>query len=101
MARLSTDLSEQQIKQLNILRAKKSNADRARAEYNRAFHEDCVEQHLTKDFYDICVSLEIEDSINMQKLKDYLQSDNFKDYAYRKIFTRDDDEQEYMDMNLY
>jgi hypothetical protein len=94
MVKLSTDLSEQQIKQLNDLRAKKANADRARLEYNKAFQMDCIEQHLTKDWYEICMALEIDDSTNMQRLKEYLQGDKFKDFAHRKIFTYGESEQQ-------
>lgn len=57
----------------------------------KEFLKQAKEQHLTKDFYEICKSLLIEkDKQNIKNLKSYLLSDSFQKYAYEHILKFND-----------
>lgn len=59
------------------------------------FLRKCKSQNLTKDFYEICASLLIEnDKQNMKNLKTYLLSDKFQKFAYERILKFENAENE-------
>lgn len=54
------------------------------------FLRKCKSQNLTKDFYEICEALLIEnDKQNIKNLKAYLLSDKFQKFAYERILKFD------------
>lgn len=54
------------------------------------FLRKCKSQNLTKDFYEICAALLIEnDKQNIKNLKAYLLSDKFQKFAYERILNFD------------
>lgn len=59
------------------------------------FLRKCKSQNLTKDFYEICAALLIEnDKQNIKNLKAYLLSDKFQKFAYERILKFDNTENE-------
>lgn len=59
------------------------------------FLRKCKSQNLTKDFYEICEALLIEnDKQNIKNLKAYLLSDKFQKFAYERILKFDNAENE-------
>ena len=63
------------------------------------FLKKCKSQNFTKDFYEICAALLIEnDKQNMKNLKSYLLSDKFQKFAYERILKFDNAENERSDI---
>lgn len=80
MTRLSVDLSEKQIKQLNDLRARQAASQRAHEEYDRAFRSDCEKMHLTSIWYDICEAYEISSNDEENELLNHICSSKQIEY---------------------
>ena len=59
------------------------------------FLKKCKSLNYTRDFYEICEALLIEnDKQNMKNLKAYLLSDKFQKFAYERIFKFENEENE-------
>lgn len=61
----------------------------------KQFLKKCKAQNFSKDFYEICEALLIEnDKQNMKNLKTYLLSDKFQKFAYERILKFENEENE-------